>query len=210
MARPRGSSTKQLTDANRKTILDLYHGGGFNVSVISARTSFTKAQIKRVLRTGQAERQAGSGRKPFMPPEDQQALEEYITSSREARRQNYHELAATLFEGRYGWSCIRETLYRLGFNRRVARRKPPLSEVNRTKRLAFAHAHAAWTKLQWDSILWTDETWVTGGTHRPVYVTRRRGEEYNDTCVVDAYRKKKGWMFWGSFSGFGGKGPCLF
>jgi hypothetical protein len=40
-------------------------------------------------------------------------------------------------------------------------------------------------------------------------VTRRVGEELNDTCLVDKLRKKRGWMFWGCFSS-SAKGPSKF
>src|SRR5207247_2620495 len=62
---------------------------------------------------------------------------------------------------------------------------------------------------QWESILWTDETWVTGGPYRNVYVTRTKDEELEPTCVYKKVRKKKGWIFWGCFAGKV-KGPCLF
>ncbi|KAI0994126.1 hypothetical protein K3495_g14057 [Podosphaera aphanis] len=36
-----------------------------------------------------------------------------------------------------------------------------------------------------------------------------RGQEFDDTCVVDRYKKNKSWMFWGSFAGVE-QGPCIF
>ncbi|KAF2183233.1 hypothetical protein K469DRAFT_711217 [Zopfia rhizophila CBS 207.26] len=62
---------------------------------------------------------------------------------------------------------------------------------------------------QWCLILWSDETWVTGGRYKKQWVTRRAGEELVDTCMVDKIRKRRGWMFWGCFTG-DEKGPCLF
>jgi transposase len=115
-----------------------------------------------------------------------------------------------LFAGVFGMWTIKKTLYRLGFRRQVARRKPPITEETRQKRLAFALEHIDWTLDQWRTILWTDETWVTAGPHRKQYVTRRQGEEWEDTCIVERHQRKGGWMFWGSFSGLNGKGPGLF
>jgi len=54
---------------------------------------------------------------------------------------------------------------------------------------------------QWYEILWTDETWVTGGRHTRTWVTRRAGEEWDPTCIVEKHQRKKGWMFWGCFHG---------
>jgi hypothetical protein len=36
-----------------------------------------------------------------------------------------------------------------------------------------------------------------------------QGEEMEETCLIDRVRKKKGWMFWGSFHG-ATKGPGIF
>ena len=104
---------------------------------------------------------------------------------------------------------IQPTLWRLGFRRRVARIKPPISENDRVTRLAWAHEHLNWTLEQWSKILWTAETWITGGAHRRQYVTRRTGEEWNPDCIVEEHQRKQGWMFWGCFSG-SGKGPGIF
>ena len=61
----------------------------------------------------------------------------------------------------------------------------------------------------WNTILWTDETWVKAGKHTRVWVIRAAGEAYDSTCIVDKIPRKRGWMFWGSFAG-NTKGPCVF
>jgi hypothetical protein len=61
-----------------------------------------------------------------------------------------------------------------------------------------------------DVILWSDETWVTGGRHTRTWVTRRQGEELDPTCIVERIQRKGGWMFWGCFSRLAGKGPGIF
>ena len=117
------------------------------------------------------------------------------------------ELSMVLFAKTYGMWLIKHVLYRLGFRRRVARKKPPITEKNRKLRLAWAQEH--WTPEQRAKILWTDETWVTDGPHRKQYVTRRQGEKWDPTCIVEKHQRKGGWMFWGCFSGLG-KGPGIF
>jgi transposase len=108
-----------------------------------------------------------------------------------------------------GEYAIRSSLRRRGYKRCVAYAKPPLTEANRQIRYSWAQAHIDWEPWQWWRILWSDETWITGGRHRKNWVTRRPGEELNDTCIVDKVRRKHGWMFWGCFSGIT-KGPHLF
>jgi hypothetical protein len=41
-------------------------------------------------------------------------------------------------------------------------------------------------------------------------VTRKVGEELYPDCIMAKIQRRRGWMFWGCFSGFSGKGPCLF
>ena len=96
-----------------------------------------------------------------------------------------------------------------GFARRITWRKPSISEKNRLLRLAWAHEHLNWTKEQWQTILWNDETWVNGSRHKPVWVTRRAHEALNPTCVISRSPGRGGWMFWGCFSG-SIKGPSIF
>jgi hypothetical protein len=54
--------------------------------------------------------------------------------------------------------CIKLTLRRLGYSRRVALRKPPIFKKNRVLRLEWAREHIHWSKEQWDQILWSNET----------------------------------------------------
>jgi hypothetical protein len=145
-----------------------------------------------------------------MTPEQEQELIDYVCMSKETRRMSFLQLSMTLFDKSFGEAVIKRCLYRHGFRRRIARRKPPISEKNRQDRLAWAYEHLNWTVEQWRQILWTDETWVTGGPHRKQFVTRRQGEECDSTCITEKYRKKGGWMFWACFSGASGKGPNIF
>jgi ketohexokinase/beta-glucosidase len=108
-----------------------------------------------------------------------------------------------------GEYTIRRALRSRGYARRVAQAKPPLTEANQKVRLRWAQEHLNWEPWQWWRILWSDETWVTGGRHRKQWVTRKPGEELDPTCIVDKVRKKRGWMFWACLSGIS-KGPCLF
>jgi hypothetical protein len=113
---------------------------------------------------------------------------------------SYEKLATTLNIG-VKKGAIRAALEKEGFHRRLAMRKPPISEKNRRLRLQWAQEHVNWTMDQWYKILWTDETWVTAGRHTRTWVTRRPGEEWDPTCIVERHQRKKGWMFWGCFHG---------
>jgi hypothetical protein len=144
-----------------------------------------------------------------MSTEQEEELVEYVTAIPAGRRASFLALSLILFGAIFGVYTIRNTLRRLGFARHVAVRKPVITEKTRRARLTFASEYINWTVEDWKNILWSDETWVTGGTHRRVYVTRRAHETLTPECVIERHQRKKGWMFWGSFSGIR-KGPGLF
>lgn len=81
-----------------------------------------------------------------------QRIADFITSSKRTRRMPFIQVNMKL-----GLNLSKPTISRAmkkeGIFRRLARKKPPISEKNRLLRLAFAHQHRYWTRLQWDVIL---------------------------------------------------------
>ena len=96
-----------------------------------------------------------------------------------------------------------------GYQRRRARVRPVLKEANKAKRLQFALEHQDWTEDDWMNVLWSDETWITGGEHGMIWITRLVNEEWAPDVLRQRELRKKGWMFWGCFSGVI-KGPGIF
>ena len=75
-------------------------------------------------------------------------------TSRITRQEAYIQLG-DLFQ--VSPSAIRSTLRKRGYVRRIALRKLPISEKNKTQRLEWAHEHRHWTEEQWSRVLWPDE-----------------------------------------------------
>ncbi|KAI0994693.1 hypothetical protein K3495_g13488 [Podosphaera aphanis] len=84
----------------------------------------------------------------------------------------------------------------------------PLTEKHRSVRLFGAEQHLSW-RQEWSQVLRSDETWINDDRTMSSHVTRKRGQEFDDTCVVDRYKENNFWMFWGSFVGVE-RGPCIF
>ncbi|RYP16595.1 hypothetical protein DL765_005056 [Monosporascus sp. GIB2] len=208
--RPKDLHTKHLTTEQRARVRTLHFDARMSYGEIREATGFTKSQIQTACIATQAAPKPHTGRRRDMSVQQEAELVEFVCVSKANRRISWLELSQRLFVGVFGLYVIRELLRRLGFRRRIARRKPPLSEANKLKRLAWALEHVNWSFEDWCRILWSDETWVTGGHHRKQYVTRRVGEEWDETCLVERHQRKGGWMFWGCFSGATGKGPGIF
>jgi transposase len=149
------------------------------------------------------------GRPSYLTEDQVEELEIFVCSSQTGRLMSYLQLSLAFSHWNVSEHTIRHALEKRGFRRYAARLKPPLTETNRRKRLAWAYEHKDWTREQWSLILWSDESWITGGHHRRIYVTRRPGEELDPTCVIEKHRKRNGWMFWGCFNGET-KGPGIF
>ena len=109
------------------------------------------------------------GPKPMLNAPSRAALVRYIRTSKETRRMPYYELAARL-NWNISESTIRRALRKENMFRRIARKKPPISETNKQTRLRWAREHVDWIREQWDSILWTDETWVNNYIFSTVYI----------------------------------------
>ncbi len=182
---------------------------GLTYEAIACQLSITVRQAQYACTRSHPTPSKRSGRPGTLLNEQKTELIDYVCQSKLTRRLSYLHLSLAFEHWHISEHVIRTVLQRAGFKRRIARAKPPISEINRQKRLAWALEHRNWSQEQWYKIFWTDETWVTGGRHTRTWITRRIGEELDPTCITEKIPKRRGWMFWGGFNGVI-KGPCLF
>lgn len=136
--RPRGVHTKHLTEPDRIRVRALYTDAGLGPTAIARRTGFTVGQVKHIIRAQSTAVKHRSGRPRELNVDQEAYLIEYITSSKQGRRATFLKLSCILFNAVFGVYAIRSTLRRLNFQRRVARRKPPISKASRQRRLHWA------------------------------------------------------------------------
>jgi transposase len=93
-----------------------------------------------------------------------------------------------------------------GFKRRLPHLKPPLSEVNKAKRLAFAQKWMTDGVCTMENVIWTDESRVAS------HPNNRRVSMWTNTAdpcyQVKMHSGGNSVMFWGSFSKHG-TGPLV-
>ena len=93
---------------------------------------------------------------------------------------------------------LKKTLKDLGYNHRIARRRPFLKKIDRKRRLQFAKRHSHWTVEDWKAIIWTDEMSIKVGMERRTkdWIWRKKDEEFHPDCIN--YKKREtgtGMMF---------------
>lgn len=97
---------------------------------------------------------------------------------------------------------IKKAFRKEGYNRRVARKKPFLTQEQKDRRLQWALEHRHWTPEQWlDWVLFTDECYIWMSRRGRIWVTRAAGEEYHPDCVVPAFSRTGSVMVWGGIKG---------
>ena len=133
----------------------------------------TKRQVQHTIRNHLTPPKKRSGRPSALNEEQVDELVLFVTSSA-TRRMTYLDLSRIAFPN---WNVservIKGALNRRGYERRMARPKPALTEERKQARLDFAERHCSWTVEQWSKVLWTDETWVTGSFHSGTWITRK-------------------------------------
>ncbi|KAI0995682.1 hypothetical protein K3495_g12497 [Podosphaera aphanis] len=120
-----------------------------------------------------------SDRSLVLSSEQVDEIEAFVVSSPEHRQLTCFELAYAHFS-HFGVSekVIQGAISRRGYARRIAASKPPLSAENKKKRLEFATQHLHWNTEGRMRVLWIDETWVTGGRHSRIWITRKVSTAY--------------------------------
>ncbi|KAM7202257.1 hypothetical protein V8F33_002974 [Rhypophila sp. PSN 637] len=127
MARPKGTTgMKQLTEAEYLRIRTLSFDSNLSIPRIREITGYSKAQIRHALRNPAPKKRCGRPR--LLSTEQEEELVEFVCASKANRRMSFLELSLALFNAVFSIWAVKHALYRLGFRRRIARLKPPLSE----------------------------------------------------------------------------------
>ena len=118
-------------------------------------------------------------------------------SAQSAKSELKTELGLTISE-----STIRRRLYEIGFNGRVARRKPYVSKDNLVKRLHYARRYLEKPLRYWNEVLWSDETTFNlFGSDGKVMIWRTTKEEMDPKCTILTVKHGGGSvMCWGYMS----------
>jgi hypothetical protein len=117
---------------------DLHHS---NTEIIQ-RFIITQRQLNYIIQAARPIPRKYTGRHYKLKDPKINILIAYIVSSARTRRISFKDLAKDPHLNlNYSTNTIKNTLYKRGYHRRLARYKPPISKKNRILRLEFTHEH---------------------------------------------------------------------
>jgi transposase len=144
------------TTRDQRLQVQTLHDTGFTYTQIRERLGLTLRQVQYAVRHRVTPKKR-SGRPGMLTQEEVDHIVIWVCAMKGNRRTPWAKIPMIL-ELNVSRSAIRTALRNAGFSRRVARRKPPISERNQLARLQFAIEHANWTIEEWKKIFWSDET----------------------------------------------------
>jgi len=107
--------------------------------------------------------------------------------------------------------AVRNLLNNLGYSKRIARRKPMISSLNKRKRLQWAKKFAEQDMQFWSSIVWSDESkFCQFSNSGRIHVWRKTDEAWNADCLQGTVKHGGiGVMVWGAIW-YDGKSELVF
>lgn len=86
-------------------------------------------------------------------------------------------------------NTIRRRLHQRGMHAQIPYRGPILTPIARRNRLRWAELHRRWRLMEWNTVLFSDESrFCIDRPDRRQHVWRRRGERFGDACVRQGNR----------------------
>lgn len=202
---------KALTAVEIGLILEASNNGksAHEIGKLLGRPAATISQfLRRYKERGTFERKPGSGRKRKTDEfTDHQIANEILGKREMTIKQVQSVLSLFHVSTRTISRRIHEQLH---FNRRLAKRKPFISEKNRESRLEWCKQHQNWTSDMWRCVLWSDESPFELRCQVRKSVWRSKDETYENFAMQGTVKHEKKINIWGCFSVHGvGRIYCI-
>jgi len=111
-----------------------------------------------------------------------------------------HEIQANLQLSEISVDTIRRRIREHEMQSYWAARKPYISETNRKKRLQWAHDHIDWTGMDWEQVLWSDESPFCLSFSASQRVWRYHNSRYEPQNIIPTVKHDKKINVWGCFN----------
>ena len=198
------SEMPRLSETDRHLCLAL-NQAGFTSRQIATRLNCNQSTVIRLVQRNQHTGSVADRPRPGQPRVTTPADDRHIVLAHLRNRfLPASETARALRErrGPVAPNTVRNRLSAAGLQARRPYVGPPLTAQRRLRRLQWARAHHRITRLQWNSVLFTDESrFSMSVADGRIRVWRRAGERYADACVIQHDRFGGGSVHvWGGIS----------
>ena len=129
--------TPHWTPKRRSRALGLLEGGRHSLSEITHITNIPNGTLRHLKKHNTPLNKVRTGRPPKLSPRDKRQIVFHITRNHKSRRLSVMSIIQDL-QLTIGITQLKQTLKGLGYNHRIARRRPFLKKLDRKRRLQFA------------------------------------------------------------------------
>lgn len=195
---PQGS---KVPEAIRNQVVGMRNMGG-RFATIGASLNINPDTAGKIYQrweeTGDCASAPRSGAPKKLTETDLRHIKRHIRQDRETRRQPLEEILSDLNLGVSERTLERAIVKDIGMGRRIERKAPWLSPIQKRNRLQFAQKHISWTEEDWKCVAFSDEMAMqTMPNSGRKYVWRTPEEEYLEDCcgatVIPGFVKVKIW-----------------
>jgi DNA-binding MarR family transcriptional regulator len=147
-------------------------------------------------------RKGKCGRKRLISAHDSRAIVRLVKANRKASLSfllgRCNEAGIKISE-----RTLRRHLVSTGFKARRPRKKPLLTPAMVRKRVNWAKKYRNWSVIDWDKVVFSDESTFCILDDRAQFVRRRPGEELDSSCIVSTVKHPTFVMIWSCISSKG-------
>lgn len=183
---------------------------GLGIRQIGRDLCISESTIRSFLKkfdvTGNVEPGQSLGRPPTTSPRDDRLLRRVVMQHRPGTMTEAASLWQEHLTRPVSRKMATKRLHKMGFKSYKSKRKPMLTKLQRRKRFQWAKNHLSWTDMQWQRIIWSDESpfpVMYGNIGRRVI--RQRHESLTQKCIKQECKFPASIQIWGCF-GNGGIG----
>lgn len=178
---------KPIPIEDRHVIVKL-HSRGYKVCKIAQIVKRKWCSVQSVLRhwkkTGTVHPKPRTGRPKKTTPRIERKISQLAQRNRKLTLTQMQITLQKELNVEISTATLRRRLHSMGFEGKVAKKKPFLSERHISKRLQWCKEKESWTLADWKKVLWSDESkFCLFGRSGSQYVWRRTGESLAPGCV---------------------------
>ena len=203
------TKSAELSTPLKEVLVKAYQQGQSKsnlAQIFSIPWSTVHSIIKRFEERGTVENGHRSGRRKLFTARDESQLDQLV---KRERRAPLRDITANFNENKdrtFSSKTIARKIKRLGYKRRVLKKKVVIRVENKKKRVSWSKARRYRTVEEfWKRWIFSDECKVVIGQNNHVYIWRKHDEVNSPFLTPPPSRKKCGVMIWGciTFDGTG-------